>query len=206
MRIHNFFFYPLCVPCIKPQDLGNLILSRLHPDGLLDIHYELSRKSSCIATMSGSGLPCLALSKALRKKHAHLQELGPDLRSSSALPSWVHLVNIPRLFFRRELEAVEHFSVCQPYNIVMFSNSKELDGNLHGTFNMPTSYQSWVWEREAHINRSMVTCQGSTRYWNYLEVYWPCAGGLWAVNAIGTQLRNPIKSGLTRWRMAVLNK
>ena len=32
-----------------------------------------------------------------------------------------------------------------------------------GTFNMPTSYQQWVWEREAHINWSMVTCQGRTR-------------------------------------------
>ena len=41
---------------------------------------------------------------------------------------------------------------------------------------------------------------------NYLEVYWPCAGGLSAVNAIGTHLRDPIDSGLTRWRMAVLNK
>ena len=41
---------------------------------------------------------------------------------------------------------------------------------------------------------------------NYLEVYWSCAGGLSAVNAIGTQLRDPINSGLTRWRMAVLNK
>ena len=38
----------------------------------------------------------------------------------------------------------------------------------------------------------MVTCQGSTRYWNYLEVYWPCAGGLSTVNAIGTHLRDPI--------------
>ena len=47
---------------------------------------------------------------------------------------------------------------------------------------------------------------GSTRYWNYLEDYWPCAGGLSAVNVIGTQLRDPINSGLTRWRMAVLNK
>ena len=72
-----------------------------------------------------------------------------------------------------------------------------------GTSDMPTSYQLWVWEREAHINWSMVTCQGSTRYWNYLEDYWPCAGGLSAVNAIGTQLHEPINSGLTRWRMAV---
>ena len=32
-----------------------------------------------------------------------------------------------------------------------------------GTFNTPTSYQSWAWEREAHINWSIVTCQGSTR-------------------------------------------
>ena len=50
----------------------------------------------------------------------------------------------------------------------------------------------------------MVTCQGSTRSELYLEVYWPCAGGLSAVNAIGTQLlRDPMNSGLTRWRMAV---
>ena len=41
---------------------------------------------------------------------------------------------------------------------------------------------------------------------NYLEVYWPCAGGLSAVNAIRTQLRDPINSGLTRWGMVVLNK
>ena len=27
---------------------------------------------------------------------------------------------------------------------------------------------------------------GSTRYWNYLEDYWACAGGLSAVNAIDT--------------------
>ena len=52
-----------------------------------------------------------------------------------------------------------------------------------------------------------MTCQGSTRYWNYLEVYRPCAGGFSAVNAIGTQLREPINLGLTRWRMAVyINK
>ena len=31
---------------------------------------------------------------------------------------------------------------------------------------------------------------------SYLEVYWSCAGGLSAVNAIGTQLRDPINSGL----------
>ena len=29
--------------------------------------------------------------------------------------------------------------------------------------------------------------------WNYLEVYWPYAGGLSAVNTIGTQLRDLIK-------------
>ena len=34
-------------------------------------------------------------------------------------------------------------------------------------------------------------------------VYWSCAGGLSAVNAIGTQLRDLINSGLTRWRMVV---
>ena len=38
---------------------------------------------------------------------------------------------------------------------------------------------------------------------NYFEVYWPCARGLSAVNAIGTQLPDRINSGLIRWRMAV---
>ena len=33
---------------------------------------------------------------------------------------------------------------------------------------------------------------------NYLEVYWPCAGGLSAINAIGKKLRDPINSGLAR--------
>ena len=41
---------------------------------------------------------------------------------------------------------------------------------------------------------------------NYLEVYWPRAGGLSAVSAIGTQSRDAINSGLTRWRMAVINE
>ena len=38
---------------------------------------------------------------------------------------------------------------------------------------------------------------------NYLEVYKPCAGRLSTVSAIGTHLRDPINSGLTRWDMAV---
>ena len=36
--------------------------------------------------------------------------------------------------------------------------------------------------------------------WNYLEDYWPCAGGLSTVNVIGTQLRDPRNSGLTQRR------
>ena len=38
----------------------------------------------------------------------------------------------------------------------------------------------------------------------YLEDYdyWPCAGGLSAVNVISTQWCDPINSGLTRWRKA----
>ena len=38
-----------------------------------------------------------------------------------------------------------------------------------------------------------MTCKGSSRYWNYLKDYWPYAGGLSAVNAIGAQLRDPIE-------------
>ena len=60
----------------------------------------------------------------------------------------------------------------------------------------PLCTNSGCGKREAHVNWSMVTCQGSTHYWNYLEDYWPCAGGLLAVNAIGPQLRDPINLGL----------
>ena len=49
-------------------------------------------------------------------------------------------------------------------------------------------------------------CDDHTYIHTYLEVYWPCTGGLPAVKAIGgTQLRDPINSGLTEWRLAVLN-
>ena len=51
----------------------------------------------------------------------------------------------------------------------------------------------------------MVICKKATLVRKYLEDYWPCAGGLSAVNATGTQLRDPINSGLTQWRLAVLN-
>ena len=47
------------------------------------------------------------------------------------------------------------------------------------------------------------TSKGSIYYWNYLEDHWPCADGLSAVNAIVTQLRDLINSGLTRWRLTI---
>ena len=58
-------------------------------------------------------------------------------------------------------------------------------------------------KREAYINWPVVILEKAAPVWNYLEVYWPCAGGLSAVNAIGKHLRDPIISGLTRWCMAV---
>ena len=67
---------------------------------------------------------------------------------------------------------------------------------------MPTSYQQWVWEGEAHINWSMVTYQGSTRSKLPLDLLALCRRTLNS-ERIGTQLRDPINSRLTRWRMAV---
>ena len=58
-------------------------------------------------------------------------------------------------------------------------------------------------KRETRVIWCMATYKGSTRCWNYLEGCWPCAGRLSAVNAIGTQLRDLINAGLTRWRLAV---
>ena len=65
------------------------------------------------------------------------------------------------------------------------------------------SISCWCGKREAQNNWSMERClkKGNTRYWNYLEEYWPCAGGLSAVNASGTELHDPMNSGLTRWRL-----
>ena len=51
--------------------------------------------------------------------------------------------------------------------------------------------------KERHILIGPWRPAKATTIWNYLEIYWPCAGGLSAVNAIGTQLRDPINSGLT---------
>ena len=54
------------------------------------------------------------------------------------------------------------------------------------------------------MNWSMVTCEDRTRYWNYLEDYWPCAGGPSRVKALGRQRRDDsINSGLTQWLMPV---
>ena len=58
------------------------------------------------------------------------------------------------------------------------------------------TYQKWVWEkRGAHKLVHDDTWEGSTRYSNYLEDYWLCAGGLSAVNAIGAQRRDLVSSG-----------
>ena len=63
---------------------------------------------------------------------------------------------------------------------------------VYGTLNMGCHAGHFIGETRAIF--SLVT-----RSSNYLEDYWPCANGLSAVNAIGTQLRDPINSGLTRW-------
>ena len=76
--------------------------------------------------------------------------------------------------------------------------------SLHSSV-IPIIINSDCGKSEAHVNWFMVTCKGSTRcYWNYLEDYWPWAGGLSAVNAIDTRLSgNPMNLGLARWCSAV---
>ena len=71
----------------------------------------------------------------------------------------------------------------------------------------PLHITSGCGKRDAHSIWSMVTCKGSiTRYWNYLEDYSPCAGGFSAVDAIGTQLRDPINSGSDPMAYGSMNK
>ena len=63
----------------------------------------------------------------------------------------------------------------------------------------PLQIDSECGSREGHKKLSMVKLEKATLV-NYLEDYWPCAGGLSAGNAIGTRLHDPINSGLPRGR------
>ena len=58
-------------------------------------------------------------------------------------------------------------------------------------------------EREAHKLVRYDTLKASTRYSNYLDDYWPCAGALSTVNVIGTQMRDRINSSLARCQLMV---
>ena len=58
-------------------------------------------------------------------------------------------------------------------------------------------------ERRAHKLVHGDLQNGSTSYCNYLEDYWPCAGGFSTLNAIGTKVRDLINSGLTRRCMVI---
>ena len=87
------------------------------------------------------------------------------------------------------------------YQVIYFGAKNTINTPIVSAFPLYTDSGCGK-ERRALIVRGD-NCKGSTRSSNYLEDYWPCAGGLSAVNAIGTQLRDPINSGLTRWRMAV---
>ena len=95
---------------------------------------------------------------------------------------------------------------CIACNIILLCRSRNtVYYTIAGTFNMPTPYQQWVWQREAHIDWSMVTCQGSTRSelpWGLLALCRRALGSERHRYAIAWQ----INSGLTRWCMAVLNK
>ena len=58
--------------------------------------------------------------------------------------------------------------------------------------------------KEAHKNWSMVNPEKAVAVTGTpFKNYWSCAGGLSVVDAIDTQLLDPIKSGLTRWRLTV---
>ena len=102
--------------------------------------------------------------------------------------------------------SADHEQDWQPYPVDPYSAicNDHTYIRTAGTFNMPTSYQyNSGCGKERRILIGPWSPAKAALVRNYLEVYWPCAGGLSVVNAIGTQLRDPINSGLTRWRMAV---
>ena len=82
--------------------------------------------------------------------------MSPSRETGSAVPTRISLL----------------FSMLRLNLVLTYGIPPEVRGGVHllpvhimsaGTFNMPTLYQKWVWEREAHINWSMMTCQGCTR-------------------------------------------
>ena len=74
--------------------------------------------------------------------------------------------------------------------------SNELDVQNEWEENTHTMV-SWVWEKRG--SHYLVHGDAKAAFVrNYLEVYWPYGGGLSAVKAIDTQMRDPINSGLTR--------
>ena len=133
-------------------------------------------------------------------------------------------------FFRFHGEIVPILSTCplQPVSRDQILRSERGQGNINFPFSADHE-QDWqlywliytllygmtIHTYILHTNRGLgkekrrifITgpwwCIGNTRYWSYLEDYWPCTGGLSAVNAICTQLHDAVNSGLTRWRMAV---
>ena len=69
--------------------------------------------------------------------------------------------------------------------------------------NILYSYQKTV-RKERHINWSLIIPEKAAPVIRTtLRTTGPCAGRLSAVNVIGTQLRYPINSGLTQWRLTV---
>ena len=103
------------------------------------------------------------------------------------------IANLTRLIYT--------LAVCDDYTCTIHTYI-----HIAGTFNMPLHSNSGYGKERRIITGSWRPAKAALVR-NYLEVYKPCAGGLPAVNAIGTQImRDPINSGLTRWRMAVLNK
>ena len=84
----------------------------------------------------------------------------------------------------------------------------KLGANIEGLYRSECISSKFAWEKKgAHYLVHGDMQNGSTRYWNYLEDNGPCAGGLSAVNTIGTQLLDPIHLGTDpmEYCMAVLN-
>ena len=91
---------------------------------------------------------------------------------------------------------------CHLYAFIEAAALRSIVLRYAGTFNMPF-YTNRGCGEEGHRLIGPWRPAKAALDQNYVEVYWPHAGELSAVNAIGTQMRDPINLGLARWRMAV---
>ena len=85
-------------------------------------------------------------------------------------------------------DTISSHTTCDTTVAIQYFTNSNRSSTVRGSVN-------YRWKARSILIGLLWLSAKAALVWNYLEVYWPGAGGLSAVNAIGTQLRDPINSG-----------